>query len=212
LRGGFESVINLNLQRFSPEVARRKHIEVARKSLNAFLARQGDKPGYQIFADGIPVMSEDAVRPFGVIQYVFLRMGQVGKLAIQTARDLSPVQSGRYKKSWMLIADRNLVNENSVPNQVQELILVNNQPYARKIHVRGARIRNVPPGIVEKVRQIVLRKYRQTVVIDLKYIELEGAYVLKNDYVQVRKSGRRRLHTKAGTELTYPALVMTPKY
>jgi hypothetical protein len=105
-----------------------------------------------------------------------------------------------------------LVGENSIPSDVKELILVNNQPYARKIHTRGARLRGVPPGIVERVRQIILWRFRQTVVVDLRYIELTNAYVLKHDYIQVRKSGRLRLHTKAGTELTYPALVMTPKY
>jgi hypothetical protein len=212
MRGGFEEIIGLNLKRFSPSEAKAKHIEIARRSLNAFLARQSDKPSYTILVDGVEALTEDGVRPYGVIEYVFLRMGQVGKLAVQTARDLSPVQSGRYKQSWMLIADRVLVGENSIPSDVKELILVNNQPYARKIHTRGARLRGVPPGIVERVRQIILRRFRQTIVIDLRYIELTNAYVLKHDYIQVRKSGRLRLHTKAGTELTYPALVMTPKY
>lgn len=212
MRGGYEHILNLNLQRFNPEQARLKHIEVAKKSLEKFLSRQKEKPSYKIFADGVEVSSETSVRPFGVIKYVFLRISQVGKLAIKTARDLSPVQSGRYKKSWLLEADGSLVDENNIPEDTQQLILVNNQPYARKIHTRGARLRNVPPGIVEKVRQIVLRNYRNSVSVELRYIELRGAYVLRNDYIQIRKNGRKRLHTRAGSELTYPALVITPKY
>jgi len=212
MRGGFEQVLELNLLRFSPEAAKKKHIEVARKSLEAFLSRQKDRPEYKIFADRIEVLNENSVRPYGVIRYVFLRMGQVGKLAIQTARNLSPVQSGRYKKSWLLEADGILVNENSVPSSTERLILVNNQPYARKIHVRGARLRNIPPGIVEKVRQIILRRHRQSISVELKYIELKSAYVLRKNYVQNRRSGKQRLHTHAGSELTYPALVITSKY
>ncbi len=211
MRGGFESIINLNLKRFEPEVARQIHIKTARTSLKAFLDRQKDKPQYSIYTDGVQSFSEDNVRAFGNITYVFLRMAQIGKFAIRTARDLSPVQSGRYKKSWLLEADGVLVNENSVPNDTKQLILVNNQPYARKIHVRGARRRGVPPGIVEKVRQLILRQHRQSVTVNLRYIELHGAYVLKNDYVQKRKSGRIRLHTRRGSELTYPALIIESK-
>lgn len=212
MRGGYEQVLELNLKRFNPENAKKIHIETARKALGEFLSRQKDKPEYKILVDGAEALSENQVKPFGIIKYIFLRMAQVGKLAISTARELSPVMSGKYKQSWVLIADRVLVNENSIPNNVKELILVNPQPYARKIHVRGARFRGVPPGIVEKVRQITLRSFRNTIVGEVRYIELNGAYVLKKDYVQVRRNGRLRLHTKAGAELTYPALVMTPKY
>ncbi len=212
MRGGFEQVINLNLKRFDPEVARQKHIEIAKKGLNAFLANQKTKPSYRIIVDESLAASENQVKPFGIITYVFLRMSQVGIFAIQTARDLSPVQSGRYRKSWMILIDGKLVSETLVPDDVKEIILVNNQPYARKIQVRGARIVGVPPGIVEKIKQLVLRQFRNSIVASVGYIELRNAYVLKKDYIQIRRSGRRRLHTKAGSELTYPALIMTPKY
>jgi hypothetical protein len=184
---------------------------VAREVLRSFVARQKTKPDYYLLVDGVKASSEDQVKPFGVIRYVFLRMKQVGKYAIQTARELSPVASGRYKRSWMLIADGEQVGEDQVPENTKQLILVNNQPYARKIHLRGARFRSVPPGIVEKVRQMAMRRFK-TVDIQLRFIQLHGGYVLRQDYVQVRKSGRKRTHTKAGTELTYPALVMTQKF
>lgn len=212
MRGAAEQIINLNLEKFSPEAARRKHIEIAKKGLEAFLSRQQDKPSYRLVVDGFAASSEENVKPFGVIQYVFLRMSLVGKFALITARDLSPVQSGKYKRSWILVADGELVSENSIPNNTKELVLVNNVPYARKIQVRGARKRNVPPGIVEKIKQLVLRQYRNTITAEMRYIELQNAYVLRKDYVQKRRNGRRRLHTKAGAELTYPALIMTQKF
>jgi hypothetical protein len=110
------------------------------------------------------------------------------------------------------LVDKQQADENLIPDDAEELILVNFQPYARKIHVRGARLRNVPPGIVERVRQIVQRRFGISFVINLEFIELHGAYVLKRDYVQRRRSGRLRLHTRRGEELTYPALVVRQKF
>jgi len=208
----FNIIVPLDFKNFTPEIARKKHIEIARAGLREFLNKSRDKPNYQIIVDNSPALNEEQVRPFGRITYVFLRMSQIGKLAISTARELSPVQSGRYKRSWILIADKQLVTENSIPENIDELILVNYQPYARKIHVRGARLRNVPPGIVEKVRQIVLRRFRNNFVVNLTYMNLPDAYILKRDYIQKRSSGRMRLHTAKGNELTYPALVIRQKF
>lgn len=208
----FNIIVPLDFKDFTPEIARRRHIEIAREGLKDYLRRSRDKPNYQIIVDNVLASSEEQLKPFGKITYVFLRMSQIGKLAIQTARDLSPVESGRYKRSWILIADKQLVNENSIPENIDELILVNFQPYARKIHVRGARLRGVPPGIVEKVRQIVLKRFRNNFVVNLEFMNLPNAYILRKDYIQKRRSGKTRLHTARGNELTYPALVIHQKY
>jgi hypothetical protein len=212
LRGSYEQILAINLKRFEPAEAKKHHIRIAREVLNKFLGAQKEATEYKIFTDGVESASEESVKPFGVIRYNFLRMAMVGKYAIKTAQDLSPVQSGRYKRSWILVADGQLVNENNVPNNSKELILVNNPPYARKIHLRGARIRGVPPGIVEKTRLIVRRRFGRITDLNIRFISLHGGYKLKNDYLQTRKSGRVRLHTKAGTELTYPALVIRSRF
>lgn len=207
----FERIINLNLKTLPPKLAQETQVRIARHQLARVLGNGPDKPQYSLFVDGAPAVDENTVKPFGVITYIFVRFGQVGRFVLNTARDQSPVASGRYKRSWILVADRVQVEENSVPMNCEELILVNTQPYSRKIHVRGARLRGVPPGIVERVRQIALRRFRATFNIDMKYITLAGGYKLKHNYIQTRKNGKRRLHTKAGEELTYPALVITSK-
>lgn len=208
----FNIVVPLNFKDFTPEMARIRHIEIAKEGLRNYLSLSRDKPNYQIIVDGNLTNTESQLKPFGKITYLFLRIGQVGKLAITTARNLSPVQSGRYKKSWRLIVNNRVVEENSIPNDAEKLILVNFQPYARKIHVRGARLRGVPPGIVEKVRQIVGRQFNISFVLSVEYIELKNAYILKQNYVQTKKRSRPRLHTKRGEELTYPALVVKQKF
>jgi hypothetical protein len=209
----FNIVVPLDFKNFTPEGARLRHIQIAREGLKTYLSLSRDKPNYQIIVDNSPASTEMGVKPFGKITYLFLRMSQVGKLAIKTAIELSPIASGRYKRSWILIADGKFVGQSvlvgDIPDDAQELILVNNQPYARKIHMRGARLRKVPPGIVEKVRQIVRRRFGISFIIDLRFIGLPGAYTLKRDYIQ---KGRSKVHTKKGNELTYPALVIKQKF
>ena len=210
MRGNVVEVIN-HLKNFAPEIARREHIRIAREGLERVKSKSPDVP-YRIIVDGKAAFSEEQVKPFGVIKYVFIRLPQITRFAILTAQDLSPVESGRYKKSWILIVDgKPFFSLFDLPNNAKEIIVVNFQPYARKIHVRGARIRQVPPGIVEKVRQLTRRRFGSQANLDMRFIELQGGWVLRRDYVQIRKSGRRRLHTRAGREITYPALIITPK-
>lgn len=210
MRGNIIEVIS-HLKDFVPEIAKLEHIRIAKEGLNRIKIKNPEIP-YRIIVDGKPTFREEEVRPFGVIKYIFLRLPQIGKFAIQTARDLSPVQSGRYKKSWRLIADGKTVGENQIPNDVKRLVLVNVQPYARKIHLRGARLRNVPPGIVEKVKQITNNKFKSQVKTNIEFLELHAAYVLQKDYVQtMARHGVNRLHTRAGKQITYPALIMSPR-
>lgn len=224
-RSAFETVIQLQLDRFSPEAAKRKHIAFARQGLASFIGRQREKPAYRIEVDGHPASSEEQVRPFGVITYRFMRLPQVARFAIATAREMSPVESGRYKSSWFLIADGAEVAEGAVPESVQRLILTNDVPYSRKIHVRGARLRSVPPGIVERVRQLVLRRYGGLVTANIEFLTLQGGYTLKggaplkaaaqNRRSSAFRAGRAHLRARAdtarGKSLTYPALVIAPR-
>jgi hypothetical protein len=202
-RSAFERVIELQLARFAPEQAKALHIEIARRVLGKFLAGQSEKPVVAIEVDGHAAASENQVQPFGIIAYRFLRLPAVGRFTIATAREISPVDSGRYKKSWFLLADGAEVSETAVPANTRELVLSNDQPYARKIHVRGARLQGVPPGIVERVRQLVLRRFGGQVDANIRFITLRGGYQLKG------KRGRPR--KRQSRALTYPALVITAR-
>jgi hypothetical protein len=201
-RSAFERVIELQLARFGPDRAKALHIEIARRGLAEFLGSLQEKPEVEIIVDGHRVSSETAVRPFGVIVYHFLRMAEIGRYAIAQARQLSPKESGRYQKSWFLLADNSEVSETAIPANVRELVLTNDQPYARKIQVRGARLAGVPPGIVERIRQLVLRRYSGQVTANIQYLTLAGGYRLKRP---------RRRRGRLEHELTYPALVLTPR-
>lgn len=207
-RSAFQTVIELQLRRFSPEEAKRRHIQIARAGLARFIAGQSSKPGVTLFVDGHPASSEESVKPFGVIIYRFTRMRQVVQFALEEAVRQSPVLSGEYKKAWFTMIAGAEVALSAIPQNATSVILTNDMPYSRKIMVRGARLQGVPPGIVERVRQLVLRRYGAIVTANIEYITLQGGHVLKRNGVRVHPNGRRSVRQTKGRALTYPALII----
>lgn len=220
----FETVVQLQLDKFSPEEAKRRHIGIARAGLDAFLARQQSEPAVQIEVDGRPASSEEEVKPFGIIRYDFLRMNLVAPFALSKARQFSPVgdasdtrpgHPGLYRESWFFIGpDGHRLDENHIPANAT-IILTNNQPYSRKINA-GAKgfERYAPPGVVEKVRQAVLAKFGATIDAQIEYLHLAGAYVLRHDLRHIhagRRYGAPRRDARSGMEITYPAVQFSPK-
>ncbi len=210
----FAEVINLNLARFTPENARLYLIDRAKTGIAEFLARQQAPPSYTLEVDGHPASSEDEVQPWGKITYRFSRMREACAFAMDEARRLSPVASGRYRDRWFFLYNNTRIGLEAIPRS-GKIILTNDEPYARKINV-GARgfERYVPPGIVEKVKQSVQRRYGAVVALNLEYITLSGGYILQKGQYRIHK-GRRygtvRPDMKPQTPITYPALVISPK-
>lgn len=201
-RSAVERVFTPILQEFSPEAQRLAFIAFAQKGIADFIGRNPDL-SYTIQVNGVTTASENAVGlgP-ATISYTIQRLPQVGRFAITTAVALSPPgPTGRYKNAWFLIADGIETDRNRIPGDVQEIVLINDEPYARKINVRGARIQSVPPGIVERIRQLVLRRYGGFVRANIEFHTLKGGYILK----------RNTRHHRAGEEMTYPSLVIRSK-
>lgn len=201
-RSAIERVFTPILQEFSPEAQRLALIAFAQKGIADFIGRN---PGlsYTIQVNGATTASENAVGlgP-ATISYTIQRLPQVGRFAITTAVALSPPgPTGRYKNAWFLIADGIETDRNRIPGDVQEIVLINDEPYARKINVRGARVQSIPPGIVERIRQLVLRRYGGFIRANIEFHTLKGGYILK----------RNTRHHRAGEEMTYPSLVIRSK-
>lgn len=216
----FESVIRLQLEKYGPEAAKRKHIEVARKGLSDFLRRQNPKPGYEIETDGRPATNEESVKPFGVITYRFRRMREIAEFCLAEARRLSPrgtkpKKGRRYADSWFVMVDGQPVEETAVPPDAKQMHVTNDQPYSRKINV-GAKgfEKYVPPGIVEKVRQAAIKRFGSIATIEVDHLKLQGGYQLLKQGVRRRKNGTiyARPDMKVGADLTYPAVSIRPKF
>lgn len=210
----FETLIRLRLQQFSPEEAKKRHIEIARGIRAKFITPVG--PDVQIYTDGHSASTEDEVQPFGVIVYRLSQMKQITAFAIAEAKRMSPVLTGRYRDAWFAMVDQKEVAlENVPPNAV--VTITNDEPYSRKINV-GAKgfEKYAPPGVVERVRQSLrASKYRNLITTNIQFITLGGGHILQNDLRKIhqgRRYGGPRSDALKGSQITYPALVITPKF
>lgn len=213
---GFETVIRLKMAQYGPEEARKRHIAMARQGLAEFMAQQPTRPMVRIEVDNRQATTEDAVRPFGLIVYRFSRMREIVSFALREAEEESPNRSGRYKRSWFPMHGGREIGLDEIPPGAA-IMVTNDQPYSRKINVgaKGYEKYKVPSGVVERVRQKVLQRYRGIVSAEIQYITIGGGYVLRRDLGQLRQNGRRgttRRDSRTGSALTYPTLVLTPRF
>lgn len=187
------------------EAAKRFHVETARRLLSEFMARQSVKPAVTLEVDHRPARSETEVKPFGLIVYNFHRMREVVSYALRELERLSPVASGKYRRSWKIVsvAAASRLSGSSLAkgaigldqiDGAHTVTIVNPLPFARKVHT-GAKGFEVHAGIVEKVHQLVLKRYRRVVYVGIQFLELSPGYTLKKP-------------PNRGRPLTYPALVI----
>lgn len=176
---------------------------------DALIAR-GDAPSvYATYVDGRQGVPETAVRPDGRIVYRFNVLGLAATFALAYCTSRSPVRSGRYRRAWAVIVDGKPWRDdlNDVPAGA-EIMIVNPEPYARKIDT-GAMKMSVPPGIIEGARQTTRRKF-PTVNGARAFVKIPAGLLPGAPYTLKTTSGRRR-DRQAGQQITYPALILTER-
>lgn len=219
-RSAFETVIQLQLDRFGPEAARQKHIEIARRGLAAFVSRQEERPVYRIEVDGNPATSENAVKPYGLIVYRFVRLGEAAKFALSfLIAYVRRGYSGKYADNFFVAVDGKMIdaaafNPVFVPDRA-EVIIGNKLPFNRKFDVQ--RIGNrplsyrVPPGLFDAAAVAVKRRFPTVDAARDYNIDFPGKYKLRRE--QFHKSGNRmgQARKRLGKPVESPGLVLTSK-
>jgi hypothetical protein len=221
----FSDYMRLQLENFTPEAAQKELVRVAKEKKVEVLSQWLTKPDVHIEADGHPAAREEEAKPYGVIVYRFTSLAEIAIFAIEQARLLSPIQSGKYRDSWMAMVNGVEADAATITG-VSEVIVTNPRPYSRKIQ-SGARGFETYAGIVEKVRQIVFAEYGgNTGIIDanITFLNLrlsgrgyEVPWILRKGLRKIDKaSGRRyggiRNDAGAGMEISYPSLVISSRY
>lgn len=175
---------------------------------------RGQAPNsYRTYVDGRLGAPEAAVRPTGAILYRFNLIGEAAAFALAYAIARSPVgkvpmprgKTRRFKESWFVAVDgKRWAGEMRAIPAGAEVMVVNDQPYSRKVEV-GA-IRTSGFKLVEDARQATLRRF-PTMAVEKTFVLLPGGYVLKSNGRRV--AGRRpNKSQRAGERLTYPAVII----
>lgn len=133
-----------------------------------------------------------------------------------TLRSRSPVQSGRYRDSWTLLADGVEVGPDETVPGAETYTFVNEAPYARKIEVGLTKsgkpfVVQVPNRIAERTAKDASSRFGNIAKIRSTFISLTNGYRLKTDAISRSGKGRRRVRSRAGTEITYPAIEVSLK-
>lgn len=108
--------------------------------------------------DGVRDAPEEAVKQGGVIVYDYGRIDQVVEFALTTLRELSPVDSGDYVRSHVLMIDGVVVDDLSTWKPGDEISISNSQPYTRKIEI-GHKGYRAHAHVYEKTEQIIARRF-----------------------------------------------------
>lgn len=199
----FERELRIATAGLEPQAIAKLLAQTARKALAEAQAEGSAPERYVRVVNGRIGAPEDSVIPPGPIVYEFAWLSEVATYALAFARERSPVRSGRYKRSWFVMVNGTATRALDAIPSGAEVILTNDQPYSRKIEVGAMKMR-VPPGVVEDTRQAVMRRFGNIVTAQRRFINLAGAYTLRQD------GGRK--DRAAGKQLTYPALVLTMRF
>jgi hypothetical protein len=143
---------------------------------------------------------EFAVKAPGPIVYSFDWLRDASLYAAAWLKTAAPVKSGRFRRSFVAIADGRELPAEQI-GFAREVMLVNTQPYARKIQV-GAKGFESRRGLFDAAARRLRSEFRGLVAVRVTFVRLDTAY-------RLRRSAGRRKDRRAGSEVTYPALVLT---
>ena len=201
----FERQIKIATAGLNNDQIRIKLARVAREAVHTAVRANEFPPTYITNVNGRIGVSEESVVPPGPIIYTARWWPEVLTYAVSFATERSPVKSGRFKNSWFVMSNGAVTTDYAAIPITAEVILTNDQPYARKIEV-GAMQMSVPPGIVQDTMSALRRKYGDLLLLRKRFVTLERGYVLRSH------SRRQRRSRKTGEPLSYPALVMVMRF
>lgn len=174
-------------RKLSPE-ARSQHLaSVARAGLKEILDGKSVK-NYIRFIDGVAWLTEDQVKPEGVILYRFSVLPLVVGFVLGYLKQRSPKKSGRYSESFWVSVNGKLIlarqfNPAHVPMDA-EIYIGNLMPYNRRVdlQVDGTRVLrfSVPPNLYADAVKAARSRFGGLINLYRVYtIEFPGQYILK---------------------------------
>jgi hypothetical protein len=172
----------------------REQLGEARKANEAAL---GFVPAHTTVVDGQEGVSEDQVRPDGVIVYSFELLGDLFAWILEQLRAHAPVRSGRFRDSLQLFADGALVADPGEVPPAQEYVFLSPLPYARKIEGTSGRppeSRQAPDGVFEAVAALAAQRFGNQAKIRFTFRAPLGDALVEG---------------KLGNPLRVPAIVVT---
>ncbi|UDF29386.1 UNVERIFIED_ORG: hypothetical protein LHK14_18010 [Roseateles sp. XES5] len=207
----FEQEIQMATIGISPEAINRALANFARSELRKAQA-VGASRTYQLFVNGRPASSEDEVMAPGPIVYQFSLWGEIINFAIAELQRRSPVRTGRFRNSFIVLVDGQLVQATRDVPAMSEIIITNFQPYIRKAEAGLLGTKRF--AIFDGTKRALARKFGNEgrrdagYLFETKWLNIAAGVHPEIPYILKHSQGRRK-DRQAGMPISYPAVVMS---
>lgn len=178
-------------------------VRTAKAEHAAIMRKQPVPQGFTRIVDGRVGAAEESVRADGVIVYQYRRLDEIVQFAMETLFDLSPVLSGEYRRSHVILIDGIAQPDLKSWSQGSEISISNPLPYSRKIEV-GKMTMRVPgtSKVYQQAQRIVAGRFGNVVTVRFTYRSMLG-----NVERQIR-AATAKAREQERASLRFPALVI----
>jgi len=177
------------------------------------------RPMYRQIVDWIEGAPLSAVRPDGVIVFVWSYLNQVVRDAVQELRDTAPYLTGRYIANIVLLVNGqqvaggtgDLVEQARIDINTKGVVVLSTVPYARRLEVGkrkggGYFIRHGEPHFVQQASIVIANRYRNVADVFFNYFELTDPHLLVPGSPSIRRVRGRTIR-----EIQHPGILIRPR-
>lgn len=199
----FERDLTVATAGMAPDEINRTVAKYARQALAGAIAEGIASPQYERYVNGVRGASEDTFRAPGAIVYQFINWPVIINAAIEELQRRVPRKSGRYSGSFIVIAGGHVATNYSAIGLDAEVIIVNYQPYTRRLDSSRSHGRRHFLLAYHALR----RRFGDVFRITNVYLNIGSGIHPSIPYILKGSQGRRK-DRQAGSPLTYPAIVI----
>lgn len=228
----FDRDLRMATEGLEPDEIRKALAGFAKKSVAEVISAGSASSRFELYVNSRRGLPEEAVQLPGPIVYEFSMWEPILTFALDELRKRSPVKSGRFRDSFIVLANQKIVTNFDAIGPDDEVIISNFQPYIRK--AEGGLLGRSRFYIFDGTKRALARAFGnegrnsaafqfETRWLDVKSgVHSEMPYLLKgggpeiaakmNNRSSAFRAGRmtlsRRKDRQAGMPITYPAVVI----
>lgn len=228
----FEQDLRLATAGLEPEAIQRELAKFAKSERDKLIASGQASRNYVRYVNGSTSVPEEQVDIPGAIIYQFSLWEPILTFAMNELQRRSPVQTGRFRTSFLVLANQRPITDFDAISPEAEVIITNFQPYVRK--AENGLLSTAPRAVFDGTKRALAARFgndgRNSAAFrfETKWLLVQSGlhpempYILKGNGpltrpVQNKRSSAfrlgkdaltRRKDRQAGQPITYPSIII----
>jgi len=207
----FDRELKFATANLEPEAINALLAKFARDSVREVVASGRASENYERYVNGRQGATEETVQAPGPIIYEFSLWEPIITFALDELRRRSPVKSGRFRSSFIVLANQRETADFDSIGPGDEVIITNFQPYVRKAEngLLGTKRFVIFDGTKRALASRFGNQGRNAAAFrfETKWLDIQAGVDAGMPYILKRAQGRRK-DRQAGLPITYPAVVI----